>query len=144
VQGGDTAAEFNLALLYWRGDAALQDPALAVQWARKAADHGVSLAQNLMGLFLAQGKLVPRDEKAAFDWFRRAAAKDSALAQINLANAYYEGRGVAVDRVAACSWIKRADVARHAPGNPDAASPEQRRATEDLFARSKARDCAGR
>ena len=139
-----TKAEFNLALLYWRGDAALQDPALAVKWARRAADHGQVLAQNLMGLFLMQGKLVPLDEKAAFAWFRRAAAKDSALAQINLANAYYEGRGVAVDRLAACDWIRRADVARHSPGSPDAASPEQRRPADELFVRSKARDCAGR
>ncbi|MBK1828576.1 tetratricopeptide repeat protein [Haloferula rosea] len=62
-----------------------------------AADGGIALAQNDLGLFYLSGKLGFADAPAAAAWFTRAAKVGHAPAQNNLATLYERGLGVDVN-----------------------------------------------
>lgn len=59
-----------------------------------AANSGLSLAQNELGLFYLSGRLGVADIPAASSWFTRAAQGGFAAAQNNLAALYERGAGV--------------------------------------------------
>ena len=50
AQRGDAQAFFNLGWMYLNGRGVARDDRTAVMWLRKAADHGVPQAANLLGL----------------------------------------------------------------------------------------------
>ena len=50
-----------------------KDEVAAVNWHRKAAEHGNAKAQNNLGFLYQYGFGVAKDEVAAVNWYRKAA-----------------------------------------------------------------------
>jgi TPR repeat protein len=72
AEGGDSRAQYQLALMYYRGEGLPQDYEKAALWYRRAAERGDVDAQLNLGLMLAQGLGVKQSFFAAFKWFELA------------------------------------------------------------------------
>ena len=108
ARAGDPVAQYNIAVLYARGDGVAQDFSGAAAWFREAAVADNVAAQFNLAVIYERGLGVPRNMGEAIQWYRRAAEHDYAAAQYNLAIAYAEGRGVAQDAAAAARWYSQA------------------------------------
>jgi len=106
ADGGEAAAQRELALAYLKGDGVGKDSAAALLWARAAAEGGDAQAQYLLGRLLHDG--AARDAKEALAWFTQAAAAGEVKAMHSLGLAYAQGDGVARDEAAAAAWFARA------------------------------------
>ena len=95
ADGGDPAAQFRIAQMYYRGTGVPRDYAEASKWCRRAAEQGEAPAQLMLGYMYDKGLGVPQHFAEAFEWYRRAADQGDPVAQGNLGNMYFEGRGVA-------------------------------------------------
>src|SRR5712692_3505252 len=69
---GDANAQYNIGLLYAKGQGLKQDYAEAAKWYRKAADQGVPGAQYNLGLMYSNGQGVPQDTQEAMKWYLKA------------------------------------------------------------------------
>jgi uncharacterized protein len=108
AKAGDAVAQYNIAVLYARGEGLVQDFFTAAAWFREAAISGNPAAQFNLGVLYERGLGVQQSMNEAVAWYRRAAERDYSAAQYNLAVAYAEGRGVPRDRVTAAMWYHRA------------------------------------
>ncbi|HWQ52805.1 MAG TPA: metallophosphoesterase [Bryobacteraceae bacterium] len=108
AEKGDANAQYNVALLYARGEGIPQDIPKAAEWYRKAAEQGVAAAQYNLGVILANGQGVPQNITEARNWFEKAAAQDVAEAQDVLGYIYGAGQGVKQDFAEALKWYRRA------------------------------------
>ena len=77
------ATQFNLGVMYRKGEGVPEDGAEAVKWYRLAAAQGNAVAQNNLGLMYAKGEGVPEDYVRAFAWFNLAAAQGHKDAEEN-------------------------------------------------------------
>src|ERR1039458_6470539 len=75
---GDAGAQFNLGLMYARGDGVRQDYVEAAGWFRKAATQGDPDAQFYLGALYERGDGVPQDYARALGWLKAAAAQGHA------------------------------------------------------------------
>ena len=105
---GYAPAQFNLGLIYVKGNGVPQDYREALKWYRKAADQGNAAAQRNLGVMLGEGLGVPQDYAVALKWFRRAAEQSDAAAQTNLGVMYDFGHGVVRDYAEALKWYRKA------------------------------------
>ena len=108
ARAGDAVAQYNLAVLYLRGDGLTRDFSSAAAWFREAAAAGHAAAQFNLAVMYERGLGVAQNPGEAIAWYRRAAEQNYPPAQYNLAQAYAEGRGTAVDAVAEAGWYRRA------------------------------------
>ena len=90
---GDPHAEYNLGLLYARGQGVPQDYKQAVAWYQKAAEQGVAAAQYNLGVMYANGQGVAANPQEASKWFLKAAEQGVSDAANGLGRMYYEGEG---------------------------------------------------
>jgi TPR repeat protein len=104
AEQGDASAQFNLGVMYYKGEGVLQDYKESVKWYRKAAEQGNADAQFNLGVMYYVGEGVPQDSKEAAMWYRKAAEQGNADAQFNLCNKYYKGEGVPQDYVQSHKW----------------------------------------
>ena len=74
AEQGDASAQFNLGLMYDKGEGVLEDDKEAVKWFRKAAEQGYAIAQLNLGGMYYNGKGVLEDYATAYAWFNIAAA----------------------------------------------------------------------
>ncbi len=84
AQQGNAKAQFNLGLMYSKGQGVPQDDKEAVRWYRLAAEQGQASAQNNLGVAYSEGRGVPLEDKEAVRWYRLAAEQGNAEAQSNL------------------------------------------------------------
>ena len=105
---GHASAQFNLGLMYAKGEGVAKDEAEAVKWYRKAADQGHATAQFNLGVRYANGNGVAKDDAEAVKWYRNAADHGDASAQYNLGLMYAKGNGVAKDETEAVKWFRNA------------------------------------
>ncbi len=56
----------------------------AVSWYQKAAEQGLTIAQNNLGVMYANGTGVAQDNKQAVSWYQKAAEQGLTIAQNNL------------------------------------------------------------
>jgi uncharacterized protein len=112
---GVAGAQYNLGVMYRKGQGVPQDYAEAAKWFRKAAEQGRADAQSNLGIMYANGLGgLPRDFSEALNWFHKAADQGDAIAQGNLADMYENGRGVPRDFTEAASWYRKAAEQRYA------------------------------
>jgi len=76
AEQGNSAAQFNLGVMYATGLGTVQDDAEAVTWYRKAAEQGNARAQYNLGIAYRDGRGVPKDDVQANAWLRKAAGQD--------------------------------------------------------------------
>ncbi len=115
AEQGDTKAQYNLAIIYAKGQGVPQDYTEAAKWVRLAAEQGDANAQYNLGVMYAEGQGVIQDYTEAAKWYRLAAERGDANAQQNLGVMYAEGKGVIQDHVQAHLWFNLA-AARQPPG----------------------------
>jgi TPR repeat protein len=75
AEQGDAKAQFNLGILYAKGQGVPQDYKRAAQWYRKAAEQGYANAQYRLGMMYAEGQGVPQDYVQAFKWIDLTASQ---------------------------------------------------------------------
>ena len=101
AEQGDADAQFNLGVVYERGQGVLQDYKESVKWYRKSAEQGDYGAQYNLALMYSKGQGVIQDYKEAVKWYRKSAEQGDSSAQYNLGNMYVRGQGVIQDYVMA-------------------------------------------
>ena len=72
AEAGDSRAQYQLALMYYRGEGLPQDHEKAALWYRRAAERGDVDAQLNIGLMHARGVGVKQSFLEAFKWFELA------------------------------------------------------------------------
>ncbi len=104
AEAGVAQAQYNLALLYTRGQGVTKDPAKAAEYFEKAADMGVVQAQYNLAQAYLLGRGVSKDEEKAISWFQKAAELGDPNAANNLGT-ILENRK---DYGNAIEWYKKA------------------------------------
>ena len=104
AEQGDADAQYNLGVMYRRGEGVIQDDSEAVKWYRLAVEQGLVEAQNNVGYMYGLGAGVIEDDKEAVKWFLLSAEKGLASAQYYLGVMYRLGAGVIEDKVYAHMW----------------------------------------
>ena len=69
--------------MYRKGQGVRQDYAEALKWFRRAAEQGVSRAQNNLGFMYGTGTGVPKDFVQAHKWYALAAANGNLIGSMN-------------------------------------------------------------
>ena len=69
AEAGDPDAQYQLGIMYYRGEGVVQDYREAAAWYRSAAEQGDTEAQLNLGLMYAQGLGVSQDYVQAYKWF---------------------------------------------------------------------------
>lgn len=108
AEQGNAAAQYNLGVLYDRGQGVPQDDTQARQWWEKAAVQGDANAQLYIGTLYAFGRGGPQDYAAARQWFEKSAVQGHANAQFNLGVLYDSGQGGPQDYAIALQWYEKA------------------------------------
>ena len=75
AEQGYANAQYNLGVMYDKGQGVPRDYAEAAKWYRKAAEQGKAKAMNNLGLMYGTGRGVPQDYVQAHMWFNLAASR---------------------------------------------------------------------
>lgn len=105
---GDINNMFLYGACYEYGWGVVKDYSKALEWYRKAADHGQKNAFGAIGGPYRVGHGVPADGKQAFEWFLKGAEHEDNNSMLCVGNCYYSGIGVKKDLVQAAYWWKAA------------------------------------
>ena len=108
AEQGIADAQYNLGVMYAKGEGVPEDDSKAVKWYRKAAEQGIADAQFLLGAMYDFGNGVPEDDSKAVKWYRKAAEQGHAKAQYNLGTMYAKGEGVPENYIKAYMWVSLA------------------------------------
>jgi TPR repeat protein len=108
AKSGDTGAQYDLGVIFARGDGVPQDYAKAASWFREAAINGNVAAQYNLAVLYEHGLGMPQNMNEALIWYHSAAARNYPSAQYNLAISYAQGHGTPQDMVSAARWYLRA------------------------------------
>lgn len=73
AEHGVAEAQFNLALMYEKGQGVPQDYEKAFHWYQQAAEQGFPAAQHNLGIIYYKGQGVPQDYQKAYQWFSLSA-----------------------------------------------------------------------
>lgn len=114
AEQGDANAQYNVALMYLKGEGTGADLQQALYWFRAAAVAGQVDAQSFLGALYADGQGVPQDDRLAAYWLSTAARGGHAPSQYFLGQLYLNGRGVPRDNVQAFLWLDLAVNNGHA------------------------------
>lgn len=79
---GYPRSEYNLGMIYSRGEGVPKSTSEAVRWYRMAADQGYVRAQRKLGDFYAEGAGVPKNDMQAYMWYNLAAAAGDSEARL--------------------------------------------------------------
>ena len=108
AEAGDAAAQYNLGLMYARGDDVTNDFVEAAKWLDMAAEQYFSPAQFMLGVMYKRGNGVAKDSNIAVKFFQLGALQGNADAQYSLGGMYAFGDGIEKDLVQAHFWINEA------------------------------------
>ena len=110
AEGGDAASQYNLAMMYARGEGVEKDLATAGRWFLAAAEQGNVEAQARIGAMYARGLGVEQDYQKAARWLHDAAQRHHAHAQYELGVLFANGQGVPRDESNAYFWFTLAGL----------------------------------
>jgi TPR repeat protein len=105
---GEAEAQYQLGMMYMRGDGVAKNEEKGLQYYRVAAEQGHEEAQYSLGVRHAVGKGVEVDDYEAHRWFKRAANEGHGKAQHNLALTYLHGMGTKEQPDKANEWFHKA------------------------------------
>ena len=108
AERGEAEAQFNLGLMYFKGNGVAKNEAEAIKWFKKAAEQGDVGAQFNVGLMSVNGIGTARDPFEAAKWFKEAAMKGDAQSEFNLGLLFFKGDGVMKDHAEALKWFRKA------------------------------------
>ena len=109
AEQGIPRAEVILGFFYERGIGTAVDPALAVEWYQKGADHGQPAGLHNLAYSYENGELgLPKDLAKAHELYLKAVELEYAPSIHNLARQYIYGEGTAMDIDLGRALIERA------------------------------------
>lgn len=73
-------AQYNLAVMYQKGDGVQQNMDLAFKWFKEGAERGSARAQYNLGMMYYEGIVIEKDEQKAKSWWEKAAAQNLEVA----------------------------------------------------------------
>lgn len=111
---GDANAQYEFALMLFKGDPVPRDARQALYWMRRAAEQDNVNAQMYLGEAYTRGTDVDGDLSEAAAWYSRAARLGNAEAQFRLGDLYRLGWGVKQSPQAARHWYTEAARQGHA------------------------------
>lgn len=106
-------AQYNLGLMFGKGEGVLQSHTEAAHWYRLAATQDFAEAQQKLADLYSFGLGVPQSYEKAASWYRKAANLGNAEAQYQLSQLYAIGQGVEQDYVQSRHWIRKAAEQGH-------------------------------
>lgn len=106
-------AQYNLGLLYQKGEGTAPNAADAAYWYRMAAYQGYPEAQQRLAALYYFGHGLPCDYVEAAAWYRKAAEQGNAEAQFQLGSLYDLGLGVDPDYTEYRHWVRQAALQGH-------------------------------
>jgi TPR repeat protein len=107
------ASNYNLGVMYFKGEGVKADHLEGIEWFRKSAEKGYAQAQYVLGTIYDGGKDVALDRVVAAKWYRKSAEQGHLQSQFNLGMMYVNGEGVEKDRNKAVLWLKKAARGGH-------------------------------
>lgn len=108
AERGHVTAQYNLGVMYSKGQGTIRNEMEAFRWFYQAAKQGDRDAQLVIGIRYDKGNGVRCDKVAAVKWLRMSAENGNPKAQYVLANKFYYGEGVNRNYQAALKWYKKA------------------------------------
>ena len=108
AEQGDASVQYNLGVMYDKGQGVPQNDAQAVYWFKKAAEQGDAKAQYNLGVMYNKGQGIAQNYTQAVYWYQKAAEQGVAEAQYNLGVMYSNGQGVPQSYNQALYWYKKA------------------------------------
>ena len=108
AQQGDELSQFNLGVMYSRGQGTEENGDKALKWYIKSAEQGYAPAQFNLGAVYLGGKFTDEDAVKAATWWKMAAEQGFVQAQFNIASLYCQGIGVSRDQGQCTFWYRRA------------------------------------
>ena len=106
-------AQYNLGLMYQKGEGVARSDAEAAHWYRLAAAQGFADAQQRLADLYYLGQGIARNYTQAALWYGRAAEQGSARAQFQLGQLYNLGLGVEHDYTQYRYWTRMAAEQGH-------------------------------
>ncbi|MBU2878368.1 MULTISPECIES: tetratricopeptide repeat protein [Aliiglaciecola] len=99
-------AIFLMGTAYAEGLGKNENSQEAVEWYRRAAKLGNTLAQHNLGNAYAFAAGIEQNHELAVKWWLKAAEQGDAIPQYQLGLSYEAGKGVAQDRATAKRWYQ--------------------------------------
>ncbi len=106
-------AQYNLGLMYQKGEGVARSEAEAVHWYRLAASQGFADAQLRLADLYYLGQGLQQSYTQAALWYRRAAEQGCARAQFQLGHLYDVGLGIEHDYTKYRYWTRMAAEQGH-------------------------------
>lgn len=102
AEKGDSEAQINLGMLYYRGQGVPQDYLEAVKWYRLAAKQGNPFAQLDLGMMYENGQGVLQDNTQAYKWLTIAITKatDGELKEMAASHRHSIEKKMTADQIA--------------------------------------------
>ena len=72
AEQGNAEAQYNLAVMYHRGEGVERDYSMAKQWYKKSAEQGNAMAQYNLAVMYQRGEGDSKDEVMARYWFKKS------------------------------------------------------------------------
>ncbi len=107
AEQGHVLSQYNIGVMYKKGQGVDINFKEAAKWYLKAANQGFTEAQYNIGVMLYEGEGVEQNYKEAFNWFLKAANSGNVIAKRVLGSMYINGKGVEPDFDQAVYWYKK-------------------------------------
>lgn len=111
TRSNDPNVQFNLGMMYERGQGTDQNDVEAVKWYSRAVDQGSVPAMRQLAGLMAAGRSIKQDGAGALALLRKAIEQNDVAAIEQVAGMYFEGRGVPADQAQAKQWYQKAAAA---------------------------------
>ncbi len=105
---GDSDTQYDLGIMYRKGEGVIQDDFKAVELFQKAADQGNPHAQYNLGSMYRKGEGVIQNYTKAAELFQESADQGIAYSQYNLGLMHFKGLGVIQSDMKAKKWFGKA------------------------------------
>ena len=109
AKNGNSDAQYNIGVMYLRGDGLQRSNKLALYWLMKASKKRHAVSQFTLGRMYYEGIGVQKNYKNSFKWYKKAAINGHKKAQNNLGLMYFHGVGVKKDRSKAFEFFLKAE-----------------------------------
>jgi len=105
---GDMHSQYNLGIMYYKGEGVTQNYSKAAQYFIQAANQGYVEAQFALGSMYDKGEGVTQNHSKAAQYFTQAANQGHPQAQLNIGIMYYKGEGVTQNYSKAIEYLTKA------------------------------------
>lgn len=105
AEKGIPEAQYNLALMYDKGNGVPQNYEKSYEWFLKSANSGLESAQYALGYIYLHGHGRAKNIIEAEEWLLKAALQGHAQSQFNLGLIYDIGEDLQMDSMKAYTWF---------------------------------------